>query len=615
VTAQEIKEKVIKTNIETVTVFFESAQVTRKKTLDLEAGKTILKFSDLSPFIDAKSIQVKASGNATVLSVNHQQNFINELEKPKELMELESELKSIEKKIRVEQAYLSIINEEIQFLQENRDIGGRNQEVSVSNLKEASEFYNSTLTKLKLSEIERNSSLISLKENLDKIVRQINTISTKKEFPNGEILVSLNSKTDEKVSIELSYLVGNAGWFPSYDIRATNIEEPLNIIYKANLHQDTKIDWSNVKLTFSSSNPDVSSVAPKLAPYFINYNTVPPSYKMNINQVTGKIYDNEGEPLPGATVIVNGTTIGTTSDINGFYSISVPPNAGTLKYSFIGCTTQELPITSEVMNVNLQQDFLGLDEVVVTGYGGSNSEVTTALQGRVAGVNITNDKSNQIRIRGTNSIPVPIQQERNQTTVEFKVDVPYTIKSDSKNYVIDMTSYQVPSFYEYLCIPKIEKDAFLIANITDWEQYNLLEGEANIFFEETFIGKSLLDVRFVTDTLSISLGRDKNVIVMRDKIKDSTSKQIIGNKKEETKTWRISVRNNKSQAINMVLIDQVPIPTLEEIELAIQNISGGIKNEDTGEIKWIFKLQPNSRKEMELKYSLKYPKFRKLIFE
>ena len=102
---------------------------------------------------------------------------------------------------------------------------------------------------------------------------------------------------------------------------------------------------------------------------------------------------------------------------------------------------------------------------------------------------------------------------------------------------------------------------------------------------------------------------------MRDKIKDSTSKQIIGSKKEETKTWRISVRNNKSQTINMVLIDQVPIPTLEEIELAIQNISGGTRDEDTGEIKWNFTLKPNDKMEIELKYSLKYPKFRALIFE
>lgn len=70
--AQEFPEKEIKTDITEVTVFIEGAQVTRKKRIDLQQGKTILKFVTLSPFIDAKSIQVKAFGDLIVLSVNHQ---------------------------------------------------------------------------------------------------------------------------------------------------------------------------------------------------------------------------------------------------------------------------------------------------------------------------------------------------------------------------------------------------------------------------------------------------------------------------------------------------------------------------------------------------------------
>lgn len=181
--------------------------------------------------------------------------------------------------------------------------------------------------------------------------------------------------------------------------------------------------------------------------------------------------------------------------------------------------------------------------------------------------------------------------------------------------MVDMTTYEVPANYEYYCVPKIDTDAFLKGYVTNWERYNLLEGEANIFFEETYIGKSILDVRYITDTLSISLGRDKSVIVNRDKIQEKTSWKFIGNKKEEKRGWRISVKNNKAQSIKMVLLDQVPVPTLEEIEVQIEELSKGKRDEDTGEILWNLQLNPNESKEFELRYSLKYPKNRNLVIE
>jgi uncharacterized protein (TIGR02231 family) len=155
----------------------------------------------------------------------------------------------------------------------------------------------------------------------------------------------------------------------------------------------------------------------------------------------------------------------------------------------------------------------------------------------------------------------------------------------------------------------------LLAYVTQWEQYKLLEGEANIFFEDTYIGKSVLDVRFIKDTLSLSLGRDKGVVVNREKIKDMTSKKLIGAKKEETRAWRISVRNNKSQDIKMILLDQIPVPTLSEIEIDLEESSRGRRNKETGEIKWEFTLDAAKNKDLVLRYSIKYPKHQNLLFD
>ena len=604
--SQEIIEKKITTTVKEVTVFLEGAQITRKKTVELKQGKTILKFSDLSPFIDAKSVQVKAHGNITVLAVNHQQNFIDKLDKQQDLVDLESKLKVIEDNIILERAYLDILTEELDFLKANRNIGGKNEELSVLNLKNASNFFGAKLTELKLNKIKRNKTVERLYEEKQHLKNQVNTISGKKDFPNGEILVKVDAKQNSKISFELSYVVENARWFPTYDIRAKNVDEPIELIYKANVTQDTKVNWNNVKLKLSSANPNVSGVAPELKAYFLNYNTRPPIYNRETNEVSGVVLDENNLPLIGATVLVDGTTIGTSTDFDGKYSITIPNNGAFLTFSYVGYTSQKKPIQSAVINVSLEAD-ASLEEVVVTGLGVSrrDKKISRKLEGRVTG----------IEVRESNSLAIPTVQIENQTTVDFEIKTPYTIKSDNKSYSVDIEAHELPAFYQYYCVPKIDKDVFLIANVSNWEQYNLLEGEANLFFEGTYVGKTLLDVRYATDTLQISLGRDKNINVKREKIKEFTTKRFIGSKKEESRGWDIDIKNNKSQQINMLLFDQVPVSTLEEIKVEVLETSAGKHDPKTGEIKWEFKIGPSESKKFSLNYFVKYPKYRKLIIE
>jgi hypothetical protein len=604
--AQEISEKKIITEVNEVTVFIKDAQITRKKSVELKQGATLLKFINLSPFIDAKSIQVKANGNITVLSVNHQQNYIDKLAKQQELLDFELKFREIKDKIKLEKTYLDILKEELAFLRENRNIGGKNQELSVTNLKDASTFYSKKLTSLKLKEIERYKRLDVLNKSKIDLDNQIKTITSKRDFPNGEILIKINAKNNTKADFELSYVVGNSGWFPTYDIRAKNINEPIEIIYKANIKQDTKIDWNNVKLNLSSANPNISGVAPELKTYFLNYNTLPPTYNLTSNQIKGKVVDEKQLPIPGVNVIVKGTTIATSTDFDGNYSITIPNNTSQLEFSFIGYQRQTLPITSSNLNVYLKEDNQSLDEIVVVDYGRRKKKsARKVLQAKVAG----------LKIRGASSYQIPSEQVVKQTTVAFEIEIPYSIKSDNKSYSVDMVNYNLPAKYKYFCVPKIDKDVFLIANISDWEKYNLLEGEANIFFEDTYVGKTLLDIRYATDTLQISLGRDKNISVKREKVKNFTTKQFIGSKKEESRVWTINVKNNKNQKINMLIFDQVPVSTLEEIKVAVFELSGAKHNIETGEIKWGLSIEPNENKKIELKYSIKYPKNRNLIIE
>ncbi|MBS2212490.1 mucoidy inhibitor MuiA family protein [Carboxylicivirga mesophila] len=610
--ASNLAEKDITTKVNEVTVFLKGAQVNRFKSIELSKGIQMLRFSGLSPYIDAKSIQVKANGALTVLSVNHQQNYLNQLKHSDEIKQLQTQKKELDAQLQLIHAYQSVTLEELEFLKANRSLGGKNEQLSLSNLQQTSTYYGKRLKELKLQEIEHSKQINSLQTQRTKLEQQIRTLSGQKEHPSGEVLVKVDVKTPCKARFELSYLVSNAGWFPSYDIRAKTISEPVQLIYKANVQQDTKVDWNNVKLTFSSSNPKASGVAPELKTYYLDYNMLPPNYEKAVNEVRGRVLDDMNEPLPGANVVVKGTSIGTVTNMDGYYSITIPNNAAYLEYSFVGFEQKTLPITGANLNVKLIPDAVDLDEVVVTGYGG---DISSALQGRAAGVSVRPKKEKSIKIRGMSSLAVPTQQVRNQTTVDFQIKRAYTIPTDNKNYTVDMDAYELDASYQYYCVPKFDRDAFLIARITDWEKYNLLEGEANIFFEDTYIGKTLLDVRYASDTLKLSLGRDKQVLVSRETVKNYTTRQFIGNKKQDSKAWETTIRNNKNQAINLIVLDQIPVSTLEEIEVKIDELSKGLLNKDTGEVSWELSLAPTEQTKLQLKYTVKYPKYRNLVIE
>lgn len=154
----------------------------------------------------------------------------------------------------------------------------------------------------------------------------------------------------------------------------------------------------------------------------------------------------------------------------------------------------------------------------------------------------------------------------------------------------------------------------MTAKITDFNDINLISGEANIFFEGTYLGKTLLDVQ-QADTLTISLGVDKNVSVKREKQKGYTERQFIGSSQKDSRHFVIEMKNRKSQAINLTIEDQIPVATNSDISVEKQELSKAKLDEVTGKLIWQFLLQPNEQKKLDLKYQVKYPKNRPVNIE
>jgi uncharacterized protein (TIGR02231 family) len=228
-----------------------------------------------------------------------------------------------------------------------------------------------------------------------------------------------------------------------------------------------------------------------------------------------------------------------------------------------------------------------------------------AVRSASAPSEISMDREEMVEAKSMSEYVTTVQTSLN---TEFDIALPYTVLSSAKPTVVDIQMYDMKSEYIYSVAPKLDPDAFLIAKATGWEEYNLLPGEANIFFEGTFVGKSFIDPNNIKDTLSVSLGRDKRIVVKREKVKDLTSRNFIGSTKKENYAWEISIRNTKSEPINITVEDQIPVSQNTQIEVAMLENGGAQYNKQTGKLTWELELKPNETRKLAYKFEVKYPK-------
>ena len=191
---------------------------------------------------------------------------------------------------------------------------------------------------------------------------------------------------------------------------------------------------------------------------------------------------------------------------------------------------------------------------------------------------------------------------------EFKIDLPYSITSDGQANTVEIVKHDLPVDYKYYAVPKLDNDAFLLARISGWGEYNLLPGDVNVYFEGTSVGTSYLNTETTEDTLDISMGRDNSIIIKREKIKDFCKNTSFGTNKKSLRGYEISVRNNKSNAIQLNLVDQIPLTKTKEIEITLDEKNGAEHNEDSGELQWDLDIPSGETKKVIYKYTVKYPK-------
>ncbi len=609
------KPVTVQSTINKVILFSEGGQVMRTAKSTIDAGKTELIFENISPEIDKQSIQVKGEGAFTILSVSHTINYLKQQAVSDEISRLLRQKDKLGDQITYQNSMLNVYKQEQSIMEKNQSIGGANTGVNAENLKAVADFQHARLTEVYLQQNELSKKIKSLNDSVTLVTSQLYALNAKKEKPTSEIHVTVMAKTSVQANFEISYYVHAAGWYANYDLRVEKVNTPVEISYKANIYQSSGEDWKNVQITLSNGNPNESGIAPTLYPWRLYYGNVSYDKKngydynyanTSVTHVSGKVTDATGEALPFATVVVKGTTVGTVTDVDGNYTLQLPAGANYLSISYLGFIQREVHITSTLMNISMPESTQTLEEVMIMQSPGVVSE---GVYSRNAG-KLSNSSKSELK-----TIALETNFEYKPTTFTHDIKEPYTILSDGKVQTIDIQALKVDAQYEYYAVPKIDRDAFLTAKITDWQDLNLLAGEANLFFEGAYLGKTILDITNAKDTLNISLGRDKGVVIQRNKLKEFTERQFIGTNKKETIAFEIAIRNNKQEPIQIIIKDQFPIATESDMEVEQIETSGGKVSADEGIISWNLQIAPKEEKKLVMKYSVKYPKSKTVVLE
>jgi uncharacterized protein (TIGR02231 family) len=556
----------VKSKIKAVTVFINGAQVYREARVNIKTGTNKVVIDDVSPYINTKSLQASISSGALILDVKH--NIVyNQPEIAFEPIpeKILTQISALEDSLLYRNFGLQKIRNQINNLEtekriitNNKTIKGEGKSDSLAIFMQAVEFYQSKLNEIegwlydyKIQEHKLTKGYSKIEIDLQKLrnFSTHKTIEPTKKEKVHQVILTVDASASAEAKVKINYLVTRAGWRPSYDLRAEGDDTPVNLTYKASIYQKTGEDWDNVDLTLSTFHQDCSFSVPELAPWKIIDKAT--SYNRS-QQVLGYQSTNSDT----VSLIQNGY-----SNVN-FYSNTL---SNTTTATFNTASSGSNGVTLGAFNATNNNQFIIPQSLV------SNTDKTLS-------------------------------------NVEFNIDRKYHIPADGEEILMVIDNIDLTSSYNYISIPKVNTDAFLLTNITNWTALNLLPAKANIYFANSFVGETTIDPSSLKDTLIIALGREKGIQTSRKKIEDDEKSKLVGKNISREITIELVVKNNMNRGTDFVLKDQIPVSENDDIKVKVIEDANASIDKNTGIMTWNLKLKPKEQRIVKFTYQITHDK-------
>ncbi|MDP9042941.1 MAG: mucoidy inhibitor MuiA family protein, partial [Bacteroidota bacterium] len=366
----QVRKLDAETTIQQVTIFSSGARIERTASVNIQSGRSEISFGGLSNQLDLQTVQLKADANITLLSVQASRDYLTQRKIEKQEQEYIDHIKALKEKIDMDQKMLEVYKNEETMLIKNQAIGG-DAGVKTTDLKAALEFQRQQLTEIYTRELEVQKRLASEDQDLKRNTTQLQVFSKKKDSVNYIVTALIESKETSTVNFQLFYNVKDAGWYPGYDVRVTEINKPLNILMNANIFQRSGETWKNIPLLLSTGNPGDNATPSQLQPWMLGFYDASVSFRASVAQgeISGRVTNNQGEPLQNCSVRVKNSQMVASTDVNGFFKIQNISRHSILDFTCVGYEQKEISTAPGYIAIVLTQSSTSLNDVVVVGYG------------------------------------------------------------------------------------------------------------------------------------------------------------------------------------------------------------------------------------------------------
>lgn len=551
-THSQTETRNVNSNLHAVVVYMSGAELHHTATVRLTAGKQELIFTGLSEEMIQNTLLVDIQKkDVTILSVSSRTNYLEPIKDNEKINRLKDSLAIAKEKLAQYESRIQTLNKEKDLLFKNEAIGGTTHGVSVAEITKAADFYRQRMFDIDdaLANYKRQLSVQSnTRKNLEKQIQELNATFNP---PSSEVHIVVMSPSSTETDFSIKYQVPSAGWEPKYDVRSEGITKPVDLIYRANIYNNCGIDWESVKIKLSTADPNQGAEKPKLESWDLG--------EVQLNEQWGYGY---------------GGAAGATAPVQ-----------------------QELTDKSGIVDVDVEEEKIGFNSI----FGNEEIELKNYAEP-------IRRKSAYINSQGVATEMVEVAE----LSAEFEITQEYTILSDSKPYIVEVSKHSLPAKYEHFAVPKMDVDAFLVAKIAGWNALNLVSGNASVYYNGSYLGESYINTASVEDTLVLSMGRDKKISMVRTKISELSKKTQSGNSVKESFVFETTIKNNRDVTIVVNVEDQLPISSDKEIQIIEEAIGEGTLDKLSGKIEYQFSLQPGESKTLKLSYHVKSPKARSI---
>lgn len=633
------EDKKVDSKVISATVFKDRAMVTRQAKLDLPKGKHKIIFSNLTTDLQDESVRVSANGPGVIkiLDMKVERGFTTEIQQEK-VRRLQLKIDSLNLHLQMASDQIAIYDSKKEFVEalKAQSIKYINQKMlmttsSPKNWSEMLRFVDKNLSKIYDGLRKQRYKKQIIEQQIKTIKMTINQSKGRKSRSYKEIIVKIETTKKGKINLNPSYLVQNANWYPLYDARASSASKEIEFSYFGMIQQSTGEDWENVNLTLSTADPLSVKSLPKLDRWFLDIKPLPferdkykvkrkkgSTFQVDYDQnwgiprgkgsVTGYITNkSSGNILPGVNIVLEGTLLGSATDMDGkFFIANVPAGHYTVNISYVGYQT--LKIKLEVIEKHTANILIPLSESTI-----ETGEAIVVMAERPV---VQKDMTSSIKIIDRAGHKDKIIKKPKYTNVYakelstvFELPTKNSIPSDNSPHKVTIAIDVLPIEFEYTSIPKVLPKVYLKGKVINKNNYPMLEGEINVFVDNDFINRTYLNTIVPTDTLELALGIDERIRTEKILInKFMESKGILGGTKQITYEYEIQAINNRETEEVIWIYDQLPIPMNEKIKIELlipEKDKNKLKNDQ--QLVWRLKLKPGEKKILPIKFQVQFP--------